>query len=63
MSLLALIVFLVVLGLLMWIINSYVPMDAGIKRIMNIAVIIFLLIWLIQAFGLLGPLQGVRIGR
>lgn len=63
MSLGALIVVLVVLGLVMFLINTYIPMEASIKRILNIAVVIFLIIWLIQAFGLLGPVGNIRIGR
>jgi hypothetical protein len=63
MSLLTLIVVLVVLGILMYLINCYVPMDATVKKILNIAVVIFLVLWLLQAFGLLGPLEQIRIGR
>jgi len=63
MSLVSLIVVLVVLGLVMWAINSFIPMEANIKRVLNIAVVIFLVIWLLQAFGLFGPLGNIRIGR
>jgi len=63
MSLVSLIIVLVVLGLVMWLINAFIPMDATIKRILNIAVVVFLIIWLMQAFGLLGPLGNLRIGR
>lgn len=63
MTLLSLIVVLVVLGLVMYLINSFVPMDASIKRILNIAVVIFLVLWLLQSFGLLGPLGQIRIGK
>ena len=63
MSLLTLIIVLVVLGIVMWLINAFIPMDAQIRRILNIAVVVFLIIWLIQAFGLLGPIRDIRIGR
>ena len=63
MSLLSLVIVLVVIGLVMYLINAYIPMDATIKRILNIAVVVFLIIWLIQALGLLGPFSQVRIGR
>lgn len=63
MNLLQLIVILVVIGIVMYLINSYIPMAEGIRRLLNIAVIIFLIIWLLEAFGLLGPLSNVRIGR
>ena len=63
MSLLGLIVVLVVIGLILYLINAFIPMDANIKRLLNIAVIIFLVIWLLQAFGLFTPLSQIRIGR
>lgn len=61
MSLISLIILLVILGVLMYIINSYVPMDAGIKRLLNVAVIIVVVLWLIQTLGLLGPIGNIRI--
>ena len=56
-----LILLLVALGVVMYVINSFVPMDAGIKRILNIVVIIIVVIWLLQSTGLLGPLGEIRI--
>jgi len=50
-----------VVGVLLWILNNYVPMDAKIKRIINIVVVIVVVIWLLQVFGLLGSLQNIRI--
>jgi len=61
MSLLTLILILVVVGVVMYLINLYVPMDGTIKRIMNIVVIIILLIWLLQV--IIGPFPDIRIGR
>jgi hypothetical protein len=52
---------LVVVGVLLWLLNNYVPMDAKIKRILNVVVVIVVIIWLLQAFGLLGSLQNIRI--
>ena len=63
MTLVSLIIVLVVVGLLMYLINAFIPLDPTIKRILNIAVVIFLIIWLIQSLGLLGPLGNLRIGR
>jgi hypothetical protein len=63
MTLVSLIIVLVVVGLLMYLINAFIPLDPTIKRILNIAVVIFLIIWLIQALGLLGPIGNLRIGR
>lgn len=61
MSLIGLVVTLVVVGVLLWLLNNYVPMDAKIKNIINIVVVIVVVIWLLQVFGLLGSLQGIRI--
>ena len=63
MPLVSLIIVLVVVGLLMYLINAFIPLDPTIKQILNIAVVIFLIIWLIQALGLLGPIGNLRIGR
>jgi hypothetical protein len=61
MTLIGLVLTLVVVGVLLWLLNNYVPMDAKIKKIINIVVVIVVVIWLLQVFGLLGSLQGVRI--
>ncbi len=63
MSLISLIVVLIIVGVLMYLINSYIPMDPKYKQLVNVVVIIFVIIWLIQALGLLGPLQQIRIGH
>jgi hypothetical protein len=62
MSLLGLIITLVVVGVLLWLLNNYVPMDGKIKRILNAVVVIVVVVWLLQAFGLLGSLRNIRIG-
>jgi hypothetical protein len=61
MSLIGLILTLVVVGVLLWLLNNYIPMDGKIKRILNVVVVIVVVIWLLQAFGLLGSLQNIRI--
>ena len=63
MSLLSLIIVLVVVGVLLWLVNNYIPMDGKIKSILNAVVVILVIIWLLQAFGLLGAIGGVHIGR
>ncbi len=63
MSLLTLIIVLVVVGVLLWLVNNYIPMDGKIKSILNAVVVILVIIWLLQAFGLLGAIGGVHIGR
>jgi len=61
MSLIGLVLTLVVVGVLLWLLNTYVPMDGKIKSIVNVVVVIVVVIWVLQAFGLLGSLQNIRI--
>jgi hypothetical protein len=63
MSLIGLIITLVVVGVILWLVNSYIPMDATIKKILNIVVVIAVVLWLLNAFGLLTGLGDYRIGR
>ena len=62
MPLISLVVTLIVVGVLLWLVNKYVPMDDKIKGILNIVVIVAVLIWLLYAFGLL-PLGNIRVPR
>jgi type IV secretory pathway TrbL component len=62
MPLLHLIIVLVVVGVILWVINSYIPMQATIKKILNVVVVVGVIIWLLSVFGVIGPLQGIRIG-
>jgi hypothetical protein len=52
---------LVVVGVLLWLLNTYVPMDAKIKKIINIVVVVVVVIWLLQAFGLIDSMRAIRI--
>lgn len=61
MPVLTLVVVLVVVGVVLWLVNSYIPMDSKIKTILNVVVIIVVVIWLLQSFGILGSLDSVRI--
>lgn len=61
MSLIGLIVTLVIVGLILYLINTFIPMDAKIKMILNIAVVIIVVVWLLQATGLLAGVGDVRI--
>lgn len=49
-----LIVTLIVVGVLLWLVNNYIPMDGKIKQILNIVVVVGVVIWLLRAFGILG---------
>ena len=61
MDLINVVVVLVVVGVLLWLVNTYIPMDGKIKQILNVVVVIVVVIWLLQAFGLLGSLRGISI--
>lgn len=59
--LLQIIVVLIVVGVLLWLVNNYIPMDGKIKSILNVVVVILVILWLLQTFGLLGSLGGVGV--
>lgn len=61
MPLLTVLIVLVVVGVILWLINSYIPMDRKIKNILNIVVVIVVVIWLLQVFGLLGSLKNLHV--
>ena len=63
MPLIQLILVLVVVGVLLWLVNNYIPMDANIKKILNIVVIIVVILWLLRVFGVLTNFPGIYIGR
>ena len=63
MPLITVIIALIVVGVLLWLINTYIPMDGKIKSILNAVVVIAVVIWLLQVFGLLTSLTDLRVGR
>jgi len=63
MTLVGIVVVLVVVGLILWLINTYIPMAGGMKSLLNIVVFLVVLIWLLQLFGLIGPIQGLHIPK
>lgn len=62
MPLLHLVLVLIVIGVLLWLVNTYIPMDSKIKSILNAVVVIAVVIWLLQVFGVLGALGGIHVG-
>ena len=62
MPLINLVITLIVVGVLLWLVNTYIPMDGKIKQFLNVVVVIAVVIWLLQAFGLLGSLGSIRVG-
>jgi hypothetical protein len=61
MSLLSIIVTLIVAGVLLWLVNTYIPMDGKIKKILNIVVVVVVVLWLFNVFGLWGQLRNVHV--
>lgn len=61
MSLISIVVALAVVGVILWLVNTYIPMDSKIKSILNVVVVIVVAVWLLQAFGVLGNIDGIRI--
>ena len=61
MSLLSILIAIIVVGVLLWIINTFLPMDRQIKRIFNLVVVVALIIWLLKAFGLFSYLTSIHV--
>jgi hypothetical protein len=53
----SLVLTLMVVGVLLWLINTYIPMDAKIKQILNIVVVVAVVLWLLSVFGVLGAIN------
>ena len=62
MPLINIVITLIVVGVLLWLINTYIPMDAKIKQILNVVVVIAVVLWLLSAFGLIGHIGNMRVG-
>jgi hypothetical protein len=60
MTLVDIILVLIVVGLIMWLVNTYVPMAGGIKSLLNVVVFVVVLVWVLQVFGLVGAIP-IRI--
>jgi hypothetical protein len=63
MPLLTVVFVLIVVGVILWLINSYVPMQRTVKQILNAVVVICLVIWLLQVFGVLGNMSHLNVPR
>ncbi|MGD0866693.1 MAG: Thivi_2564 family membrane protein [Rhizomicrobium sp.] len=63
MPLVNLVLILVAVGVVLWLVNTYVPMDGKIKGILNAVVVIGVVIWLLQVFGLMSTLTNIHIGH
>jgi hypothetical protein len=61
MPILTVILVLVIVGLILWLVKTYVPMDAAIKNILTVVVIIIVIIWLLTSVFHLGSMGNIRI--
>ena len=61
MPVLTIFIVLIVVGVLLWLINTYVPMDSKIKSILNIVAVILVIIWLLKVFGVFDNVADVKI--
>ena len=61
MPLINIIITLVVAGVALWAINTYIPMANPIKKIINIVVVLVIVLWLLQTFGIIGSVNSIRV--
>ncbi|HTJ30788.1 MAG TPA: Thivi_2564 family membrane protein [Acidobacteriaceae bacterium] len=54
---------LIVVGVLLWLVNRFIPMQSTIKSILNGVVVIVVVLWLLQVFGLISSLSNIRVGH
>jgi len=63
MPLVTLVAVLIVVGILLWLVNTYIPMDGKIKSILNAVVAIGVVLWLLNVFGILDSVSIIRVGK
>jgi hypothetical protein len=61
MSLISLAITLIVVGVLLWLVNTYIPMDGKIKKILNIVVVICVVVWLLYVFGIINHSSEIQV--
>jgi hypothetical protein len=63
MPLMQLVITLIAVGVLLWLVNRFIPMQSSIKSILNGVVVIIVVVWLANLFGLFAPLSRIHVGR
>lgn len=63
MTLIHVVVILIVVGVFLWLINTFIPMQSTIKSLLNGVVVIVVVLWLLEVFGLIGMIEHMRVGR
>lgn len=62
MPLMSVLITLIVIGVLLWLVNTYIPMDGKIKQLLNAVAVIGTVIWLLNVFGVFSHLGNVKVG-
>lgn len=62
MPLMNVVIVLIVVGVLLWLVNRFIPMASTIKSILNVVVVIAVVLWLLSVFGVIRSLSNVRVG-
>ena len=62
MPLIQIVLLLIIVGVVLWLINQYVPMAASIKSILNAVIVIAVIVWLLNVFGLLSTNAKFHLG-
>ena len=63
MPLVSIIIALVLVGVALYVVNTYIPMASSIKTILNVVIVIAVCLWLLRAFGVIGSMSGFQLGR
>ena len=63
MTLMPLVLTLIVVGVLLWLLNTYIPMDGKIKKILNVVVVIGVVLWILSDIGVLSHARAIRLPR
>jgi hypothetical protein len=63
MPLMNVLITLIVLGVLLWLVNTYIPMDGKIKRILNVVAVIAVILYVLNVFGIMGHLGDIRVAK
>lgn len=63
MPLIQVVIVLIVVGVLLWLVNRFIPMAGSIKTILNVVVVIAVILWLLNIFGILSHFPNIHVGR
>jgi hypothetical protein len=61
MSLITIVLTLIVVGILLWLTNTYIPMDGKIKKVLNIVVMVVVVLWLLNVFGVWNYVRNIHV--